>query len=207
MEMIVASDSTAVMAIITAANTGNATLSRLVSGSAGRRPPASRPNPTKIATGMRIVPSAPSGSRMKILISSQVSCSRPRNINSIADRVAGDREKDVLERRQQRAEVGRPNPVLGQALDDVGHEILAAAADDVALIAPLDRVDRRDSPKVSLRVRVGRTHFYRSLRAVRRDQPRRRVDVDDAAVIDDRDAVAQALGLLHQVRRQEDGLA
>jgi hypothetical protein len=34
-----------------------------------------------------------------------------------------------------------------------------------------------------------------------------RSDVDDAAVIDDGDAVAQALGLLHQVCRQEHRLA
>ena len=32
-------------------------------------------------------------------------------------------------------------------------------------------------------------------------------DVDDAAVLDDGDAVAEALGFLHQVGGQEDGLA
>ena len=35
----------------------------------------------------------------------------------------------------------------------------------------------------------------------------RRADVDDAAVVDDRHAIAEPLGLLHQMRRQEDCLA
>ena len=35
----------------------------------------------------------------------------------------------------------------------------------------------------------------------------RRADVDDAAVVDDRHAVAEPLGFLHQVRRQKDRLA
>ena len=39
------------------------------------------------------------------------------------------------------------------------------------------------------------------------DQPPRRVDVDDAAVLDDRNAIAQPLRLLHQVRGHEHGLA
>jgi hypothetical protein len=39
------------------------------------------------------------------------------------------------------------------------------------------------------------------------DEPLRRVDVDDAAVLDDRHPVAQPLCLLHQMRRQEHRLA
>ena len=35
----------------------------------------------------------------------------------------------------------------------------------------------------------------------------RRVDVDDAAVFDDGDAVAEALGFFHQMRGEEDGFA
>ena len=39
------------------------------------------------------------------------------------------------------------------------------------------------------------------------DQPLRGIDVDDASVLDDGDAIAQPLRLLHQVRGQEHGLA
>src|SRR5882724_2037553 len=150
--MIVTSDSTALIAIMIAANTGRSMVSRPLSASGEvriRLLPASRPRPTNISTGISTVPSAPSGSRMKILISSQVSFNSPRHISSpqspssvsVANRVAGDREEHVLERRQQRAEVGRADPVLGQALDHVGHEVFAAAADGEALIDALDRVD------------------------------------------------------------------
>ena len=40
-----------------------------------------------------------------------------------------------------------------------------------------------------------------------RDQAGRRVDIDDPAVVDDRDPVAQPLGLFHQVCGQKDRLA
>ena len=40
-----------------------------------------------------------------------------------------------------------------------------------------------------------------------RDQPGRRVEGDHLAAIDDRDAVAEALRLLHVVRRQQHGAA
>ena len=46
----------------------------------------------------------------------------------VADRVTGELQEHVLERRQHGAEVGDPDPVLGQALDDVGDEVVAPAA-------------------------------------------------------------------------------
>ena len=94
------------------------------------RGPSIRPSTTKISTGMPTVPMTPIGSRTKILISSQVS---PRvraawSAASVANRVTGQLEKDVLERRQLGAEVDHADPMLRQALDDLGHEIVAAAA-------------------------------------------------------------------------------
>ena len=45
------------------------------------------------------------------------------------------------------------------------------------------------------------------VRAVLPHETRRRADVDDAAAFDDGDAVAEALGLLHEMRGQQHGLA
>ena len=76
------SDSTALIAIAMAANTGRSKRTKPLSATAGAEPPAARerPSPTNTITGIRIVPSAPSGSRMKILSSSQVSFRSPRHI-------------------------------------------------------------------------------------------------------------------------------
>nr|ABZ06414.1 hypothetical protein ALOHA_HF4000009L19ctg1g10 [uncultured marine microorganism HF4000_009L19] len=52
-----------------------------------------------------------------------------------------------------------------------------------------------------------RGHHDGALGTVPRDESARRVVVDDAAVLDDRDVVTQPLGLLHQMGRQEDRLA
>src|SRR5436189_4184505 len=77
--MIVVSDRTALIAISIDASTGSATPTRL----AGAREPgaaATRPRITKTTTGTTIVPTAPSGSRMKIFSSIQVSFQRPANM-------------------------------------------------------------------------------------------------------------------------------
>ena len=63
------------------------------------------------------------------------------------------------------------------------------------------------APNASSSLIGRRGHDDGALGTVPADQARGRVDVDDPAVLDDRDAVAQALGLLHQMRRQEHGLA
>src|SRR5580693_359670 len=107
--MIVTSDNTPLSAINTEANTGSPTPTNPVAASAfgGSRPPRSRPTTTNTRTGKRIDPNAPSGSRRKILISSQVSFQSPRNIAvslSIADRMARQFQKDILQVGQHGAE-------------------------------------------------------------------------------------------------------
>ena len=92
-------------------------------------------------------------------------------------------------------------------MDNVGHEGVAAAVDLVPAAFAPDRGRRGDRAKpIRGAVLIGR-HDHRPLRAVPLDQRGRSVDVDDAAVIDDRHPVAEALGFLHQVGRQEHGLA
>src|SRR5438128_6244992 len=112
--MIVTSDSTALGVISTDANTGTSTPIKAENRDEAvtARRPSTRPIATNISTGTAIVPIAPSGSRMKILISSQVSLRRLRI--SISNRVAGQLEEHVLEIRKLSAEVGHPDPVLGK---------------------------------------------------------------------------------------------
>src|SRR5439155_18992528 len=76
------------------------------------RGPNTQPSTTKISTGTP-APNTPNGSRTKILISSQVSLHSPRSMMSaasVANHVAGQFEKDVLECRELGAKVDHPDP-------------------------------------------------------------------------------------------------
>src|SRR5215218_4278857 len=78
-----------------------------------RGPPARRSR-KKIAIGARIEPKTPSGSRRKILSSSQVSFQRPLSITcSAPDRMAGQAQEDVLERRRLGTKIRDRQAVLG----------------------------------------------------------------------------------------------
>src|SRR2546425_8895501 len=125
----------------------------------------------------------------------------------IPNRVAGQLEKDVLEVRDHRAEVGDADPVLGHTVDHIGYEIVAAAANREPGVLADHLVDARDGAKALSGDRIVRGQHDRPLWTVTGDEPLRRVDVDDAAVLDDRHPIAQSLGLLHEMRRQEDRLA
>src|SRR6266478_4982564 len=76
--MIVTSDNTPLSAISTDTKTGSPTRTNSAAGIArgGSPPPMKWPTTTKTRTGRMIDPNAPSGSRRKILISSQVSFQR-----------------------------------------------------------------------------------------------------------------------------------
>src|SRR5688572_19529608 len=127
--MIVTSETTALVAMTIAARTGSPPVLRNTgSGDAG--PPAlriTRPITSNIRTGTARAPNRPSGSRTKILISSQTSCHKP--FMSIPDRVARQAEEHVLERRLGGVRVGHHDAVARHALDHVGHEARVAAAD------------------------------------------------------------------------------
>src|SRR5438034_7731921 len=111
--MIVTSDRTALMAIMMQTNTGKPTRARVfVARTAGGRLPTIRPMTTSTSTGMPIVANTPSGSRTKILISSQVRFHSPRSIVLVPYRMAGQLEEYVFERRQHRAEIGDRKSVV-----------------------------------------------------------------------------------------------
>src|ERR1043166_9827481 len=128
--MMVTSDNTPLSAMSTETKTGSPTRKKPgVEREPGvSRPPANRLTTTKTRTGNKIDPNAPSGSRRKILISSQVSFQSPFSIAeslSIADRVAGQLQKHILQAGQHGAEVGDPDSILGDALDHLAHKIVA----------------------------------------------------------------------------------
>src|SRR5258708_1654842 len=130
-----------------------------------------------------------------------------RSLPSVSNRVARHSQEHVLETGRLGLELGDVNPVLGEALDHVGDEILTLPPDGVAQILFRDRHDARNRVEPRLRIDVGRRQQDGPFGTVPGDERRRRIDVHDSSVVDDGDAVAEALRLLHQMRRHEDGLA
>src|SRR3954468_8337335 len=153
--MIVTSEMTVLSAMTIAANTGRPTRSSVPDAIAAARSvrPATRPRPMNISTGITIVPTAPIGSRRKILVSSHVSFARPRS-TSVPDRMAGEREEHVFERRQHRAEIRHADPVLGHAVDEGRDEVVAAAVNREPESGARHRLDARHLAQPSLRRRV-----------------------------------------------------
>src|SRR6185436_21019740 len=212
MAMIATSERTALATISRTLRIGRSTdTARGTSGDVRpARGPSSRPSPTYTSTGRPIVPTTPSGSRRKILISSQVSFHRPRSTMSslsVSNLMTGELQKHVLECRKLRPEVDDADPVLAQAMDHVRHQVVAAAAHREPGSLAAHRVHLRHRLKAVAGRGVLGDDDDASLGAMPAHQRRWRSNIDDAAVVDDGDAVAQALGLLHQVRRQEHGFA
>src|SRR6187455_3262860 len=116
-------------------------------------------------------------------------------------------QKHVLEIWNLRPKLGYPDPVFSEALDHVGHEILAAAAQREHAVTLRQIVDGVDRPKTlgSLDVVAGQRHG--PVRTVLVDERFRCPDIDDASVIDDRHAVAEALGFFHEVGGQKHRLS
>src|SRR4051812_22879425 len=154
--MMVTSERTALIAMSTVEKTGKLTATSVPPLDAGdmraRLPPAIRPSTTKAITGIAMVPKAPIGSRRKILISSQVSLSNPRMplTRSVANRVARQLQEHVFEVRGSCPEVGHTDPVLGQARDHLGHQIVAPAAnrDPIVLSRHVVHARHRAKPLV-----------------------------------------------------------
>src|ERR1700722_12801666 len=210
METMVISDMTELTAIKSAARTGRPTRRKLLAASdgAGRLRPATRPITRKTKTGKPTVPNAPSGSRMKTLISIQVSFQSPRNILFlVANRTAGQFEKHVLEIGYDHAKVGNAYAALGQTMDHFGHQIVAAAANRKLQIAAHHRLNSRNRAKTFLGCRVTGGQDDGAFGAMPIDKSLWSVDVDNSAAFDDCNAVAQALCFFHQMSCQKDGLA
>ena len=121
--------------------------------------------------------------------------------------MTGELEEHVLERGQFRAEIADPNLVLGQALDHVSDKAVAMAADREVRVGAHHLVHIRQRVKAGLGLRRLGFKQDRSPRAMPGHEALRRVDIDDAAVLDNGHAIAQPLGFFHQVGGHEHGLA
>src|SRR5438128_1175059 len=189
--MMVTSDNTPLSAMSTDTKTGSPTRKNpaVVSEPGVSRPPANRLTTTKIRTGSKIDPNAPSGSRRKILISSQVSFQSPRSIAeslSIADRMAGQFQKDVLQVGQHGAEVGDPDPILGQTLDHLGHEVVAPPLQRELGVLAHHVLNPRNRSQAFFGEGIPGRQDHRTRGAVPPDQFLRTTHVDDLSVFDDR---------------------
>src|SRR5215467_2438494 len=210
--MIVTSDNTPLSAINTEAKTGSPTRtnSAVAISRGGSRPPMNRPTPTNTRAGRMIDPIAPSGSRRKILISSQVSFQSPCSIALpvlIANRMAGKFQKHVLQVGQHGAEVGDADPVFGQTLDYLAHEVVSPPLNRELGALVHHRLHAWDRVQTFFGERVVGDQDDRSRGTMPPHQFLRPANVDNLPVLDDRHAVAQPLGLLHQMRGHKDRLA
>src|SRR6476661_235267 len=132
MATIVTSDAAEFSAISMDAKMGRSTVRNAAAprGPPEGRRPRSRPSTTNNTTGIATVPMNPSGSRTKILISSQVSVQSPRSIFAVAsipNRVARQLQEHIFERRPLRPEIRDVHSMLGEAADHLRHEIVAAS--------------------------------------------------------------------------------
>src|SRR3954469_6956580 len=148
---MVMSDSTALSAIRIAASTGRAMVTR--AGASRGTPPPDRPNgrprTTKSRTGMTTVPMTPSGSRTKILISSHVSVSRPLSIRrpSVPDRVAGDVEEHVFQRRSIGAKIRDFDLMIRDTANHTCDQVVPLAANGEPAVRVGDRFDTWNGAK------------------------------------------------------------
>src|SRR5205085_3270727 len=105
---------------------------------------------------------------------------------SVTDAVPGELEEDVLERGDLGAEAAHLDVLADDAVNLLGDEVVALT---------LERLHRS----------VCGGERDRAFGAVLPNEVGRLPHLDQLPVLDDRDAVTQALGFLHEVRREEDG--
>src|SRR5438445_1582371 len=136
-------------------------------------------------------------------------CPRPRG--SFAQRAAGDREKDVLESHGNYFDMADRGTGRSRGIERRRNEISRGGAvrgdrqRSVRTLAPRDRCASREAVDHRSLVAVqGDLEMHDLLRADRPLQSRGGVQGDDAAVVDDRDAVAELVCLLHVMRREQD---
>src|SRR3954462_3801989 len=141
---MVMSDSTALSAIRIAASTGRSIVTRAgASRPAAPERPNIRPSTTKTRTGMTTVPMTPSGCRTEISISSHVSVSSPLSIRrpSVPDRVAGDVEEHVFQRRSIGAKIRDLDLMIRDTANHTCDQVVPLAANGEPSVRVGDRFD------------------------------------------------------------------
>src|SRR5580700_2110290 len=121
--------------------------------------------------------------------------------------MAGQFQKDVLQVGQHGAEVGDPDPILGETLDHLGHEVVAPPLKSELVVLAHRVLNLRNSSQAFFGEGIPGHQDHRSRGAVPPHQFLRTTNVDDLSVFDDRHAVAQPLSLLHQMSSQKNSFA
>jgi len=124
-----------------------------------------------------------------------------------ANGATGEFEKDIFEIGEDGAEVGDADVVLGQAVNDGGDEVVAAAADGDCMARGFDGFDIGEVAERCEVDGAGGGENDCTFGAVAGDEGGGGVDVDDAAVLHDGYAIAEALGFFHEVGGEEYGFA
>src|SRR6266480_1218935 len=164
------------------------------------------PNSIRTRTGATTVPNAPIGSRKNIFSSSQTNLQSPRIIYLIPNRVAGHLDEHILEVRQDCAEFANSQSIFGETPNNARDQVVTISLDCEFGAVRSDIRHLRHGTKKFLGADVFGDEDHSPLRAVAVDQLLRSVHIDDPPMLDDRNAIAQTLGLFHKVRRHENRL-
>src|SRR5687767_10312122 len=121
--------------------------------------------------------------------------------------MACDPEKNILEGGKHRTKVGDANPVLRKAANDFGDKVITGAADCYSSVASRHLHDSRNRPEKSFCPLIVRLENDCALGTVLPYEIFRRVHVGNAAVLDDRNPVAELLGFLHEMGREKYSLS
>src|SRR5437016_7950589 len=124
-----------------------------------------------------------------------------------ANGVTSQFQKNVFKIGKNRAEIRDSNVVLRQTMNDLGDQVIAAAANGESRVSPGYGLHSRDRPKALFSERIGCRENDGPFSAMPVDKAFRPVDVDDPSMLDDCYPVAQPFGFLHQMRGQKDRLA
>src|SRR5271156_1657150 len=116
-------------------------------------------------------------------------------------------KEDILEVGEDGAKIRNADVRLRQTVNYLGDEIVAAAANSELRVATDYFLDAGDRAKAVGGAWIIGGEHHGAFGTVSFHQVVRRVDVDDAAVLDDSDAVAQALGFFHEMSGQKNGFA
>src|SRR5437899_430000 len=92
-------------------------------------------------------------------------------------------------------------------MNDLGDQVIAAAANGESRVSPGYGLHSRDRPKALFSERIGCRENDGPFSAMPVDKAFWPVDVDDPSMLDDCYPVAQPFGFLHQMRGQKDRLA
>lgn len=121
--------------------------------------------------------------------------------------MAGQFQKDVFQVGQHGTEVGDPDPILGETLDHLGHEVVAPSLKSEPGVLAHQVLHLRNRSQAFFGDAIRGRQHHRSRGAVPSHQLARATNVNDLSVFDNRHAVAQPFRFLHQMSGEKNSFA